>query len=94
MTAFRRGTFIGSLGLASCVILLSGGASGAGKAAKLAGPVTWGSPDQPFGIRRPVTTADRTAIQSYRSGRKTPLFSTNFTDPAELRGVPLASNQQ
>jgi hypothetical protein len=29
------------------------------RAAKLAGPVTWGSPDQPYGKRRPVTDADR-----------------------------------
>jgi len=34
--------------------------------------------------RRPVTTADRTAIQSYRSGRKTPIFSTSFSELAEL----------
>jgi beta-glucanase (GH16 family) len=53
--------------------------------AALAGPVTWGSPDQPYGKRRPVTAADRAAIQSYRSGNKAPIFSTNFTDPAELR---------
>src|SRR5271167_1830519 len=85
MTAFRPGTCIASLCLAVCVILLSCGASAADKAAKLAGPVTWGSPDQPYGKRRPVTDADRKAIQSYRSGRKTPIFSTNFTDPAELQ---------
>jgi hypothetical protein len=53
--------------------------------AKLAGPVTWGSPDQPYGKRRPVTDADRKVIQSYRSGSKKPIFSTNFTDPAELQ---------
>ena len=33
-------------------------------AARLAVPVTWGSPDQPYGKRRPVTAADRAAIQS------------------------------
>jgi hypothetical protein len=54
-------------------------------AARLAGPVTWGSPDQPYGKRRPVTDADRKAIQSYRSGRKPPIFATNFTDAAELQ---------
>ncbi|MDR3439281.1 glycoside hydrolase family 16 protein [Telmatospirillum sp.] len=53
--------------------------------ATLAGPLTFGSPDQPYGIRRPVTDADRAAIQSYRSGRKTPVFSTTFTDPVEFR---------
>jgi hypothetical protein len=53
--------------------------------AKLAGPVTWGSPDQAYGKRRPVTDADRRAVASYRSGRKPPVFSTNFTDPAEVQ---------
>jgi hypothetical protein len=53
-------------------------------AAKLSGPVTWGSPDQPYGKRRPVTAADRAAIGSYRFGRKTPIFSTDFSDPTEL----------
>lgn len=52
--------------------------------AHLAKPVSWGSPDQPYGKRRPVTDADRAAIQSYRSGKKRPIFSTTFTDPAEL----------
>jgi hypothetical protein len=56
-----------------------------GGTAQLAAPVTWGSPDQPYGKRRPVTVADRVSIQSYRSGHKTPMFSTNFTDPAELQ---------
>jgi len=53
--------------------------------AKLAGPVTWGSPDQSYGKRRPVTAEDRRLIQSYRSGHTSPIFSTNFTDPAELK---------
>ena len=53
--------------------------------AKVAGPVTWGSPDQPYGKRRSVTDADRKTIQSYRSGHTPPIFSTNFTDPAELQ---------
>jgi beta-glucanase (GH16 family) len=53
--------------------------------AKLAGRVTWGSPDQPYGKRRAVTDADRQAIQSYRSGHKPPNFSTNFSDPVELQ---------
>jgi Glycosyl hydrolases family 16 len=71
--------------LALSAILSSGGASASGGPAKLAQPVNWGSPDQPYGKRRPVTAADRSAVQSYRSGRKTPAFSTNFTDPAELQ---------
>ena len=54
-------------------------------AARLAGPVTWGSPDQLYGKRRPLTDADRKAIQSYRTGGKKPTFSTNFTDPAGLQ---------
>jgi beta-glucanase (GH16 family) len=54
-------------------------------ATKLSGPVTWGSPDQPYGKRRAVTAADRKAIQSYRSGSMAPIFSTNFTSPAELQ---------
>jgi hypothetical protein len=85
MTALRPRTFIAFLSLAASVILLPGSSSSADKAAKLVGPVTWGSPDQSYGTRRSVTTADCTAIQSYRSGHKTPIFSTNFTDPAELQ---------
>jgi hypothetical protein len=52
--------------------------------AKLAKPVSWGSPDQPYGKRRAVTEADRALIHSYRAGRKKPAFSTDFTSPAEL----------
>ena len=59
--------------------------SAADRAAKLAQPVSWGSPDQPYGVRRPVTSADRKAVRAYRSGRKAPIFTTNFTDPAELK---------
>lgn len=81
--AFRADTFFSALGLA--VVLTSSGVSAADRPAKLAQPVTWGSPDQPYGKRRAVTAADRAAIQTYRSGRKTPIFSTNFTDPAELQ---------
>lgn len=54
-------------------------------AATLSGPVTWGSPDQPYGRRRALTAADRATIQSYRSGGKLPTFWTNFIDPAELQ---------
>lgn len=53
--------------------------------ARLSGPVTWGSPDQPYGKRRPVTAADRVAIQGYRSGSKPAVFSTDFTNPADLQ---------
>jgi hypothetical protein len=73
------------LGLALFSLLPLGEMSAADKAAKLAQPVNWGTPDQPYGKRRPVTDADRSAIQSYRSGRKSPIFSTNFTDAAELQ---------
>jgi hypothetical protein len=52
---------------------------------KLTGPVTFGSPDQPFGVRRPVTAADRALIQSYRAERKPLLFSTKFDSQAELQ---------
>lgn len=47
-------------------------------------PATWGSPDQPWGTRRPVTAADRAAIAIYRSGHKKPVFESKFTDPAAL----------
>ncbi|GLS16996.1 hypothetical protein GCM10007874_00110 [Labrys miyagiensis] len=46
-------------------------------------PATWGTPNQPWGTRRPVTAADRALIARYRAGR--PAIETNFTDPAELR---------
>ena len=62
-----------------------GHGAAADDAAKLAQPVNWGSPDQPYGKRRPVTAADRAAIQRYRSGGRRPIFATNFNDPAELR---------
>jgi hypothetical protein len=52
--------------------------------AKLAQPVTWGSPDESYGKRRAVTPADRSAIQIYRSAKVVPIYITNFSDPAEL----------
>ena len=55
------------------------------KQAKLAQPVSWGSPHQPYGKRRAVTPADRMAIQKYRSGKVPPLYVTNFTNPVELQ---------
>jgi hypothetical protein len=48
-------------------------------------PPTWGNPNQPWGTRRPITAADQALIASYRSGHKQPLWSTGFTDPAELQ---------
>jgi hypothetical protein len=53
-------------------------------AATLAGPPTWASLDQPWGVRRVVTAADRAAVAAYRSGRKNPILSTDFTSPSEL----------
>ncbi|WP_161557136.1 glycoside hydrolase family 16 protein [Acidisarcina polymorpha] len=73
------------IGSALLAFLSLGGTSAADRAATLAKPVNWGSPDQPYAKRRPVTAADRSAIQSYRSGHKLPVFSTNFADAAELQ---------
>jgi len=53
--------------------------------ARLAGPLTFGSPDQPYGVRRAVTDADRAAIHSYRSGNRRPIYSTTFTGLAEFQ---------
>ncbi|HZR34931.1 MAG TPA: glycoside hydrolase family 16 protein, partial [Nevskia sp.] len=55
------------------------------RAATLAGLPTWGSPDQPWGTRRPVTAADRAAIAAYRSGKTAPVLWTGLTRPAELQ---------
>lgn len=52
-------------------------------ATSLSGPATFGSPDQPFGIRRPVTAADQALIAGYRS--MAPIFTTSFSKPDELR---------
>jgi hypothetical protein len=91
MRSIRSGGTVFIIGSACVLVLAQGFAqapSGPGGqrsgTARLIGPVTWGSPDQPYGKRRPVTAADRVAIQSYRSGRRLPIFSTNFADPAEL----------
>jgi len=46
--------------------------------------LTWGNPDQPWGVRRPVTDADRKAIASYRSAESGADFASNFDDPQEL----------
>jgi hypothetical protein len=56
----------------------------AARAATLAGPLTWASPDQPWGARRAVTAEDRATIAAYRSGRKAPILSTDFTSSVEF----------
>jgi hypothetical protein len=56
-------------------------------AATLSGPPTWGNPNQPWGVRRPVTADDRALIQRYRSEHKQPLIATNFSNPAELQSL-------
>ncbi len=56
----------------------------ASSAATLAGPLTWGSPDQQWGTRRAVTAGDRAAIAAYRSSHKAPILTTDFTSSAEL----------
>jgi hypothetical protein len=66
--------------LASCVVLSLQLASVSAQAPK----VSWGNPDQPWGVRRPVTAADRALIASYRSGQKHPAYSTNFADDADF----------
>lgn len=53
-------------------------------AAKLAAPVNWSSPDQPWGTRRAVTAADRAVIANYRAGHTAPIYQTKFADPAAL----------
>ena len=61
------------------------GAESTAVRATLVGPLTFGSPNQPYGVRRAVTDADRAAIQSYRSAGRRPLFSTTFADPAQFQ---------
>lgn len=46
--------------------------------------LTWGNPDQPWGIRRPVTDADRKTVALYSSGNSQPIYATNFDDPQKL----------
>lgn len=52
------------------------------RATELVGPVTFGSPDQPFSVRRAVTAADRARIRQYRA--RTPTFAANFASAAAL----------
>jgi hypothetical protein len=49
------------------------------------GPATWGNPNQPWGVRRPVTAADSMLVADYRSGHKQPVIETSFTSPGELQ---------
>ena len=46
--------------------------------------LTWGNPDQPWGVRRPVTEADHRVVALYRAGKIKPVYATSFTDPKEL----------
>jgi beta-glucanase (GH16 family) len=46
--------------------------------------LTWGNPDQPWGVRRPVTDADRKAVAFYRSSKIQPVYATNFSDSQKL----------
>jgi beta-glucanase (GH16 family) len=49
------------------------------------GPPTWGSPDRVWGVRRKPTSADRDRIAAFRKGKTKPVYSTNFTDPEDLK---------
>lgn len=44
------------------------------------GKVTWGTPDQPWGTRRPVTAADQRIIAGYRSGKWPTTFQSDFSN--------------
>lgn len=46
--------------------------------------LTWGNPDQPWGVRRPVTNADQKKVALYRSGNIQPVYATDFDDPQKL----------
>jgi beta-glucanase (GH16 family) len=49
------------------------------------GPPTWGNPDRPWGIRRPVAAVDRALIAKYRAGSASPVLATTFSNPATLQ---------
>ncbi|HEY9685233.1 MAG TPA: glycoside hydrolase family 16 protein [Oculatellaceae cyanobacterium] len=52
--------------------------------ARQLGPVTWGFPDKPYCRRRGITDQDRALVKSFRSGKRTPLYTTEFTSRKEL----------
>jgi hypothetical protein len=66
------------------ILAVSVAAQPAGQPAKLSKPVNWGTPDQTWGRRRAITNEDRAAIESYRAGRGTLAYSSQFTSAAEL----------
>ena len=68
--------------IAGCVLL---SLTWPGFAATLLGPATWGTPDQPWGTRRPVTAADRALIAKYRSGDKALTYSSDFKDETKFK---------
>jgi hypothetical protein len=74
----------GLLTLVCATVLICSSITADTLAATPLGPATWGNPDHPWGVRRPVTQADRAAIASYRSGSKQPVLEENFTKPSEL----------
>jgi beta-glucanase (GH16 family) len=71
--------------LCGAVLLMAAFSSQGSLAATPMGPATWGTPDQPWGTRRPVTSADRALVARYRSGRTPPTFSSDFKNPAQFR---------
>jgi hypothetical protein len=77
-------TFMAAL-VISCAALLAPVDAPAQRAATPLGPATWGNPNQPWGVRRSVTDADRALIESYRSGRGRSVLKEDFTNPAELQ---------
>jgi hypothetical protein len=52
--------------------------------ARQLGPVTWGFLDKPYCRRRKITDADRALIKTFRSGKRTAVYSTQFTSKKEL----------
>ena len=83
MKEFPISTALAALGIA-CVASLTPGSVLAQHAATPLGPATWGNPNQPWGVRRAITNADRALIDSYRSGHRQPVLKEDFTNPAEL----------
>jgi beta-glucanase (GH16 family) len=53
--------------------------------ATLSAQPTFGSKDRVWGTRRKVTAADRATIAAYRKSKVIPIYSTNFTDPKQLK---------